>query len=334
MDTKERYWRNMLVLFIVFFGIVLFWQFRPFVAGFLGAFTIYMLVRKQLFFLTEKKKINKSATASLILLEVVLCILVPTFLIFWLLFSEAKSIDLNPQDWIASMQGVVDTIQQKIGYNLLNSDNIHAVTAFIPKVAQAVLGEISSFAINAVVLLFVLYFMLINARKMEAYIADILPFKQVNKKIILDEVHQMTISNAIGVPALAVVQGVVASIGYWIFGIEEPFVWGVLTGVCGLLPVIGTAAIWIPLSINFFITGEIWSGLFLLLYGSVVIVGMDNVIRMFFMKEYADVHPLVTIFGVILGINLFGFWGIIFGPLVLSGFWVLLKIYKNEFLEN
>jgi predicted PurR-regulated permease PerM len=56
--------------------------------------------------------------------------------------------------------------------------------------------------------------------------------------------------------------------------------------------------------------------------------------RMFFMKKYADVHPLITIFGIVLGMNLFGFWGIIFGPLVISGFLVLLKIYKNEFLEN
>jgi len=334
MDTKERYWRNSLLLFIALLGIILFRQFWPMFAGLLGAFTVYVLTRKQMFFLTEKKNKNKVASALLILLEVVLCVLIPISLIFLLLFKRMKSIGVNPSEWIASIQEIVDTIQHKIGYNLLDIDNIQTITPYISKGAEMVVGEISSFVVNAAVLLFVLYFMLINGRKMETYITDILPFKQRNKKRILTEVHQMTISNAIGVPLLAIVQGIVASIGYLIFGIENVFLLGLLTGFATIIPMIGSSIIWVPVCIYFAATGNWFSAIGMVLYAAIVMLNVDNAVRFILQKKLAQTHPLITVFGVIMGLSLFGFWGVIFGPIMLSMFLLCIDIFKLEYLDN
>jgi len=144
----------------------------------------------------------------------------------------------------------------------------------------------------------------------------------------------MVVSNAVGIPLIMIGQGLTAALGYWLFGAGDPIIWGILTGVFGLIPIIGTAGIWLPLSINLLLGGNIWQGIVLLIYGAGIIASIDNLFRMIFMKKYANVHPLITIFGIIVGMNLFGFWGIIFGPLILSGFLLLIKIYKDEFLSN
>jgi len=333
MDTKERYWRSMLILFIVFLGVILFKEFWHMFAGLLGAFTIYVLVRKQMFFLTEKKNMNKAVAALLVLFEVILCILIPTFLIVWLLLKKAKNIGLNPSEWVASIHKIVDTIQQKIGYDLLNIDNVHTITTYVVEATQIVLGEVSSFVINALVLLFILYFMLINGRKMEAYATDIVPFSQKNKKSILKEVHQMTVSNAIGVPLLAVTQGLVVSIGFLIFGVNNVFLLGLFSGFASIIPVIGSAIVWIPVCIYLAATGNWFAAVGLALYSLIVLIIIDNVVRLTTQKKLANTHPLITIFGVIMGLSLFGFWGVIFGPIMLSMFFICIDIFKREFID-
>jgi predicted PurR-regulated permease PerM len=100
-----------------------------------------------------------------------------------------------------------------------------------------------------------------------------------------------------------------------------------------MIPVVGTALIWLPLTAYFFATGNNYDGIGLLVYSLVFITHIDYVARLTLLKRFMDIHPLITIFGVIVGITLFGFWGVIFGPLLISYFIILVKIYINEFGE-
>lgn len=319
---------------IILLGLILFREFWPMLAGLLGAFTIYMLVRKQLFFMTEKKNMNKTLVAVIILFEVILCILIPTFFIVWLLLQKMENIEINPTEWIQSVQQIISTIQQKLGYNLLDINNVQTVTSYVAQGVQIVLGEISSFVLNSVVLLFILYFMLISGRKMEAYIADILPFSQENKRSILREVHLMTVSNAIGVPLLAVIQGGVAMLGFLIFGVPNVLLFGFLTCFATVVPIIGTAVIWLPICIYLAATGNWVPAIGLGLYSFIILTNVDNLVRFIMQKKMADTHPLITVFGVVIGLTLFGFWGVIFGPLILSMFFLCIDIFKREYLDG
>ncbi len=334
MDTKEKYWRNSLITFIIVLGCILFFEFLPMLAGLLGAFTIYMLVRHQMFFFTEKKKINKSLVAILLLIEVILCIIIPTFLLIWLLLNKMQDIEINPTAWIASAQDLINFLEQKIGYNLLETENIQSVTSYVAKGIQLILGEISTFVMNGVVLLFILYFMLINGRNMEAYLKALLPFSEQNKKSILKEIHLVTISNAIGVPLLAITQGIVAVIGYLIFGAPNVLLFGLLTCFATVIPLVGTAIVWLPLCLYFAATGNWFSAIGLAIYSLLVLTNVDNAARFILQKKMADTHPMITVFGVIIGLSLFGFWGIIFGPLMLSIFILCIDIFKREYIDG
>lgn len=333
-NIKEQYWQYSLITIILVLGIILFLKITPFLGGLLGAVTIYILVRKQMLYLTEKRRFRHSLVALLMLGEAVLCFLIPISLAVWLLINKIQYINLDTSALISNAQHVIDLIQQKTGFNVLDKENLMSVAGILPKIGQALMGSISSFVVNILVLLFVLYFMLIGGRKMESYIYDILPFNPKNKSSILSEINMIVTSNAIGIPLLAIIQGLVALIGYFIFKTSDPVLFGFLTCIATIIPIVGTALVWFPLVVYMALTGDWINAIGLTIYALVVITNVDNLIRFILQKKMADTHPLITIFGVVIGLSLFGFMGIIFGPLLLSIFFLCVDLFKKEYLDN
>jgi predicted PurR-regulated permease PerM len=138
-------------------------------------------------------------------------------------------------------------------------------------------------------------------------------------------------ASVIGIPLIALIQGVVGLIGYLFIGVRDPFLWFAITCITAMLPIVGAALAYVPLSIIFFAEGENLKGLIMLIYGFGIIGLVDNLFRFILNKRLGNIHPLITVFGVIAGIGMFGFIGLIFGPMLLSLFIVLLKVYSNEF---
>lgn len=332
-ESKEQYWKWSLIAIVGVLGVIIIYEALPFLSGVLGAFTLYLLVRKQMVYLKETRKLRQSVAATIILAEVVLCILIPTFLVLWLLLNRVQSYDLHPGVLITTIHDLVYKLQERTGYNLLSTDNISAMTAYISQGAQMIVSGASSFIVNCLVLLFVLYFMLIGGRKMEAYIYDILPFSETNKKKIINETHIIVRSNAIGIPLLAIIQGAIAAMGYFIFGAPSPILFGLITCFATIIPLLGTALVWFPLALYLYLSGSPASGIGLAIYALVVISNVDNVIRFLLQKKLADTHPLITIFGVVIGLTLFGFWGVIFGPLLVSLFILCFDLLKKDYID-
>lgn len=334
MSEKELYWKYSLISIIVILGLILFFKFIPFLGGILGAFTVYILVRKQLLRLTEVYKMHRGVAAILLLFEVVLCFMIPVSLAVWLFINKLQNINLNPTELIKSAEHLANIIQIKTGFDLLDTSNISSFLSVLPKIAQLLMNGISGFAINLVVMVLFLYFMLIGGRKMEQFIYSILPFSEENKKEVISRVNLLVISNAIGIPLLAVIQGAVALLGYLIFKVPSPFLFGFLTCFATIIPLIGTGLIWAPLALYLLITGNWVSALGLVAYAVLVITNVDNLTRFMLQKKLANTHPLITIFGVIIGLSLFGFMGIIFGPILISIFIACLEMYKKQYLDK
>lgn len=334
MSLKESYWKYSLIAIVLVMGIILFIEFTPFLGGILGAFTIYILLRKQLLYLTEKKHWNRSWVAVLLLLETILCFLIPLSLVVWLFVNKLQNINLNPSELVGSFEHIADLIREKTGFDLLEKENITSIVSVLPKIGQALMGGISGFAVNVAVLVLILYFMLVGGSRMETYIYEILPFSEENKREVLKEINRIVTSNAIGIPLLAIIQGIIAMIGYWVFNVPSPFLFGFLTCFATIIPVVGTALVWLPLAVYMALTGDWVNALALTAYALIVITNVDNLIRFILQKKMADTHPLITIFGVIIGLSLFGFMGIIFGPLLISVFILCFSMFKKEYLDK
>ena len=333
MSIKEQYWKYSLIVIILFMGVIIFRQITPFLGGLLGALTMYILVRTHMNYLTEKRKMKRSISALLITAETIMVFLVPLGLTIWLVVNKLQDINLAPQTFIEPIQQVAEFIKEKTGYDVLGKDTLSFIVSILPRVGQIIMEGASSLAVNLFVMIFVLYFMLIGGKKMEAYVNDILPFNEANTQEVIREINMIVRSNAIGIPLLAIIQGGVAMIGYLIFGAPNILLLGFLTCFATIIRMVGTALVWFPVAAYLAISGDWFHAIGLAAYGAIVVSQSDNLIRFILQKKMADTHPLITIFGVVIGLPLFGFMGVIFGPLLLSLFFLFVNMFKKEYLD-
>lgn len=333
MSVKEQYRKYSLITIILGLGLLLFLKMTPFMGGILGACTIYIMVKDQMLYLTQKKKIRKSITAIILLIEAILCFLVPLSLAVWLLISKLQTVNVDTATFVDTITNLADWIRRKTEYDLLSKENISSIASILPGIGQFLMGGISSFAVNLFVLVFVLYFMLIGGTKMEQYIYELLPFSDNNKKHVMNEINMIVRANAIGIPLLAIIQGAIATLGYYLFDAPSALLFGFLTCFATVIPIVGTTLVWFPLAAYMAISGDWPHAIGLLLYCGLIVTNIDNLIRFILQKKMADTHPLITIFGVVIGLSLFGFMGVIFGPLLISIFILCVNIFKEQYLK-
>jgi predicted PurR-regulated permease PerM len=322
------------IVVILLIGIILFLQLYTFVPALLGAITLYVLLRRWMLKLTEKKKWRKGWTAILLMLFSMIVILLPVGLLINLLSSKVNYAIQHSDEMVTALKKVVSNLEAQFNVTIASEENINklgsSIAAILPKILSTTFNTLSTIFF----MYFILYFMLVNARKMEDALYEYIPLKDENVHKISKEVNTMVVSNALGIPLVAFAQGVVGLIGYLLIGVKEPFFWFGVTCIAGMLPVIGAALAYIPLIIIFFANDDPVRGIIMAIYGFGVIGTVDNVLRFSLLKKLGNVHPLTTVFGVIIGLNLFGFLGLIFGPLLISLFMLLLKIYSSEFITK
>lgn len=322
------------IALILLLGVLLFIELQSFLPAILGAITIYILLHNWMNYLTEKRKWGKGLTSIILMLFAFIVILLPVGLLINMLSSKVTYAIQHSSELVTALKKLVANIEQQYNVIIASESNINKVGGMISQSLPKIVGATFNTLTTIFFMFFILYFMLINSRKMQNTIYEYMPLRDDNVVKLEREVHSMVMSNAIGIPLIAFAQGVVGLIGYLIIGVDEPFFWFGVTCIAGMLPVVGAALAYIPMAIIAFANDRTGQGVFLLVYGFGVIGVIDNVLRFTLLKRLADVHPLTTVFGVIIGLNLFGFIGLIFGPLLISLFMLFLKIYSSEFVTK
>lgn len=315
---------------ILLMGGFLFYSLIEFFTGFLGAIMFYVLAKNGMNSLL-KKGWNKSLAAVFIILLSFFIILLPISLLGSMLYGKISAFVSDPENLVEAFKSIDAQVQQKYNMKLLSEKNIAALESAITGAIQGILNESLSIFGTITMMYFFLYFLLINVNKMEAAIVFYLPFQRKKIEMFGKELVAQTFSNAIGVPLIAVIQGLFAYVGYLIAGLPEPGFWGIITGFSSIIPIVGTGLIWVPAGIFLLATGMIWQGIFVIVWGAAVLGSLDNIVRFVLAKRMADVHPIVTVLGVIIGLKYFNIPGLIFGPLLISYFLILLKIYYTEY---
>lgn len=323
--------RITLYMIILLFGIVLVWQLAYFIPGFLLAITMYILMRKTYFDLTVRRKLKKSLSAMLLIILAITIIAAPIWVVVEVLIPKITYLSENSATFIQKAEVIATEVKQRFPdvkiTNQQIQEGVQRVITYVPRI----LGTTAAIVANLATAFFVVYFMLMGGQDMERKLVELLPLKRASKESIWRETNSLIRSNAIGIPLLAVCQAIIAIIGYWIFGVQGFVIWGMMTGICSLLPVVGTMVVWIPIVIYLFAIGHNGQAIGLALYSAIIISNIDNVLRFTIMRKIGDVHPLITVFGVIVGLQLFGFIGLIFGPLFISYFLLMIQIYRAEF---
>ena len=222
-------------------------------------------------------------------------------------------------------------IEHSTGIKLFSEDNTKVLANKISAYIPGLINSTANVLTNLLMMFFLMYYLLVNGIAIEIYLDSIIPLKAENVHMLASETVLMIRANAIGIPIICIVQGFFAAIGYLIFGIKDWGLWGFITGVFAFFPLVGTMVVWVPLVIFLYSTGQNYVATGLTIYSIVVTGNVDYITRLGLLKKMGNVHPMITVLGVIVGLKLFGFMGLIFGPLLISYFIVLIKIYVNEF---
>lgn len=320
-----------LILLIAGIFWVLFWNLHFFVPSLLGAYTLYVLLRGPLFYLTERWKWPIKAASAVLLLLSALVLLLPFNWLFMMLQERVVSLFQNSDQLRQNAEAIVRTIETKYNVSVLTPDNMNHLSDWVVSAAQGVVGA----TVNGLGLLLatylILWFMLTEGKKMERSFFDWMPLRHENVTFVRKQLNDMVWGNAIGIPLMGLVQGLAGFVMYWLLGVPDPWMWFALTFVCSMMPVVGVALAYVPLSLILLAEGAEGKALLILLYGTFVVGSVDNIARMWLMKKISHTHPLITLFGVVVGLQLFGFIGFVFGPILISLFILLLHIYHKEF---
>ena len=299
--------------------------------SFLGAIALYILLKDPMVWLTRQRFLRDWSAALILMLGTMVIIVVPTWLIIKLLIIKVEPLLSTPEFFTDIFNQINTYLNDELGWAILTQDTLMKFSGKLTSFAQEVLsGTLRQVTILLFMYLF-LFFILINGRKLELFLRRNLPFSLENKDKVLNEVTRMVRSNAITIPSVALLQGSVAFIGYWLFGINEPVLLGVLTAISSMIPLVGAMLVYLPVVVYTLATGSFGPGIGLGLWCFILVGSVDNVARFTLQKRLANVHPIITILGVIVGAKLFGLIGLIFGPLTITMFVVLVKVYFNEF---
>jgi predicted PurR-regulated permease PerM len=321
----------LLLTTIVLLGIIISREMFFLLAAFLGAVTIYVLSRDFVIkLITDFKWKNTLATLFIIFISFVLLV-IPFVWLTSVVIEKISPYVQNTEQITNYFKSINTYILSKTGFDVFTEKNIGLINEQLVNLVQKVLGGTVSLMGTVAFMYIILYFLLNNIFSVEKWLRFSIPLKQANSNKIINEAKSSIYGNAVGIPIVAIAQGLIGMIGYIIFGSKEWFLLGLLTAITSVIPLIGAMIIYLPLAIYMLSIGQTWQGVGILIWGFLVIGSTDNIIRLYLQKQMNDVHPLITILGVTIGVPLFGFLGVIFGPLILSLFLILIKIYTDEF---
>lgn len=323
-----------LLAIILILGMLICFNLAMFIPAVLGAITIYVVCRKYNFYLQEERKWKPWASSLVLMLASLLIIILPIYFIIDLLIEKLGNAQAYMEKFNIFIDKIHDFVYSKTKIDLLSKENMTKLKNFAGKYSTSALSGTFNVLTVIMSMYFILYFMFERPRLFERILASAAPLKRANVSMIGEKMRKLILANAIGLPVVALGQGIVAFIGYLIFGAPSAILLFALTAVASMIPIVGAAIVYVPICIFMIAEGQTGQGIGLGIYCMVVVGLTDNVLRFTLLKKLEDIHPLNTVFGIIMGMNLFGFMGLIFGPIMVSFTLLMIQVYRNEFSDD
>ena len=320
-----------LLLIMVFISIK---ELSIFFPGILGAITLYIISRGSYFQLVYHRKWRKGWTAGLYLLIYFLLPISLVYFSFTMIEQQIKPFFVDPSSMLRSAKEAIYNIQQKTGTIIISEETLTDLQQKLSNSIPKLVNDTANLLANEAILLFLLYYMLVHGKEMESRLQSTVPLKKQNIHLLATETKRIVKASALGIPLISIIQGLTSALGYFIFGVDDFVLWGFLTGVLAFFPVVGTMIIWVPLVVYMYITGDTGNATGLLLFSLIVTGNVDYLARITLLKRLGHIHPVVTVLGVIVGLGLFGFIGLVFGPLLINYIILIFRIYSNEFIKD
>ena len=208
------------------------------------------------------------------------------------------------------------------------------IISFIGASALGLIGTATRLGIQLTIAFFGLYYLLVAPESAWRAVRPFIPFSAASAEILRTRFADVTISTLVGTGLTALIQGCAVGLAFWTVGLSNPLFWGVVTVIFAILPVVGSGLVWGPGAASLAMDGRWGSAIGLVIWGIVVVGNVDSVIRPIVFRRWAQVHPFVTVIGAFMGLRYFGLLGLLIGPLAISYFFELIRMYRVEYLAD
>ncbi len=310
-------------------GLALVVALVPFASGLLAIPVLYVVFEPLHVWL--EKHVKARAAAALVIVTALFVIVVPGVSFATLIVTQAQEIasGVVQSPLLARLQ------QLHIGNTDLGpqlADLGSKVVGWLGSSAFGLIGTATRLTLNLVIALFGLYYLLLRAPETWGAVLPYIPFSAENAERLRQRFANVTTSTVIGTGLVAVIQGALVAVAFVAAGISNAVFWGVVTVVFSVLPVVGSGLVWGPGVLLLALDHRFVPAVLLAIWGIVVVGNVEYIIRPMVFRRWANIHPLITLIGALAGVPYFGILGLLIGPLALSYFFELIRMYREEYL--
>lgn len=332
---EKNYWKTVtssviLVVLIVLSFLLLKSILLSLITGILVALIFTPLYNK----LLTKIKSKNFATFLICFLFIILIVL-PLWFIVPILIDQSISIYITSQqiDFVTPLETLFPTLFNMEG---MSAEIGSAIYSFVTQITNSVMNILSNLILNfptiflhTIVMFFTFFFVLRDGKKFIAYIQSLLPFsKEVEKKLFKSS-KDITLSILYGQVVIGILQGLIAGIGFFLFGLENALFLIILACIAGIFPIVGASIVWVPVAIYMIVSGEIFGAMGIVFFG-LIAAFFENIIKPIFVSRRTNVHSAIILVGMIGGLFFLGILGVILGPLILAYLLIVLEIYRDK----
>ena len=301
----------------------------PFISAFFGA-GILAYIFRPLYGGLVRRNFSKEISALIVLIIALIIVILP---IIFIINGLINQVSLLPEQLtnikiLKDKLNVISPLNIDIDLNQIVNQLVPTLTNSITPVFTNI---INGFFI-LFLLFFILYYLILYSDRITEIVSEYLPFSKTINEEIIGKFKQVTNATIVGTFLIALIQGGLLAINFYMLEIPNALFWGFVTAVLSFLPIIGAPIIWIPAAAILFITGSISKGVVLIIVG-IFISTIDNILRPMINQKYGSIHPLVSIIGIYIGISQFGIIGVFIGPLIVVYLLLFWKLYREEYLN-
>lgn len=331
-------------LLLIGAGVVVFFIFQPFLTAIVAAAILSILFKPTYRIITRFFRGNEVLGSFVTCLVVALMIVTPIIATLSLAVAEANNLYhtlTEEQGFEGLIQSTATYLNEKSPARFIFSEGTfdpNRVTEDIRRLGENAIGilqaayqSVTHFIFWVFIMFFTLFYLFIDGEKAFRYLLRLSPLKNEHEKLLATKFISISRATLRGTLVVGTIQGLLGGLAFWIVGVPSPAIWGLMMVLLAMIPMIGSALIWLPAALILLLIGDIWQGVFLLGFGFGVISIVDNILRPRLVGKDTQMHPLMVFFAILGGIAFFGLPGFVIGPILVSLFLALSEIYAIEF---
>ncbi|TCD03000.1 AI-2E family transporter [Pedobacter psychroterrae] len=329
---KQR--NNINLVIIIALGCLIAYSLQGIFGSILSTLVLYTILRPAYIWLTDVKGMNRSFSAILLLFLSIVVIILPFYALSSMVIEKIAELQSDPSYFKNMLFKLKHLIPMGNDMQNLVENGLQKAGTWATELFPSLISGAFNIVLGLLLMYFLLYFMLVDMEQFESALVKYAPFREQNAQRFAEEMRNTTYANVVGQGFIALVQGSLVSLAFYVLGYTDPLFWGIITTFISFVPILGPPVIFVPAALMQIANGNDFAGWGMLIFGFVIVINIDNVLRLIIAKRVGNIHPIITVLGVVIGIPLFGILGLVFGPLLLSYFVLLIKIYETSSMAS